>query len=92
MSNSVKFTGDSSRWDGVPVTQARTCVLFVCRQNKLRSLTTERIFSGQDCMECLSVGLDSDAANRSPPNLCISKPYKRRITCSSRTKHKIYIF
>ena len=45
------------------MTPASTCVLFVCSQNKLRSPTAERIFSGQDGMECLSAGLDSDASN-----------------------------
>ena len=47
----------------MPVTRARTCVLFVCSQNKLRSPTAERIFSDRNGMECLSAGLDSDASN-----------------------------
>ncbi len=36
-------------------------VLFVCRQNRLRSPTAETIFSSRDGLEVLSAGLNNDA-------------------------------
>lgn len=36
-------------------------VLFVCSQNRLRSPTAERVFSGWEGMEVMSAGVDADA-------------------------------
>lgn len=38
-------------------------VLFVCSQNRLRSPTAERVFSGRLDMEVMSAGTNNDADN-----------------------------
>jgi predicted protein tyrosine phosphatase len=38
-------------------------VLFVCSQNKLRSPTAEKVFSGHPQLEVASAGLNNDAVN-----------------------------
>jgi predicted protein tyrosine phosphatase len=44
-------------------------VLFVCSQNKLRSVTAERLFSSCEGIEVASAGLDRDATKILTPEL-----------------------
>jgi predicted protein tyrosine phosphatase len=43
--------------------------LFLCSQNRLRSPTAERIFSGREGLEVESAGLDAGAENPVSPEL-----------------------
>jgi predicted protein tyrosine phosphatase len=43
--------------------------LFLCSQNRLRSPTAERIFSGREGLEVESAGLDASAENPVSPEL-----------------------
>lgn len=42
-------------------------VLFICSQNRLRSPTTEQVFSSYEQIECTSAGLNNDADNPVTP-------------------------
>jgi len=45
-------------------TSHRERVLFICAQNKIRSLTAERMFAGSQCYEVRSRGVARDARVR----------------------------
>ena len=44
-------------------------VLFICSQNRLRSLTVEQVFSGRPGFEVASAGLNNDAETTVSPEL-----------------------
>lgn len=45
------------------MTTSRLHVLFICSQNKLRSLTAEQVFADYPGIECSSAGTNHDAEN-----------------------------
>lgn len=67
-------------------------VLFVCSQNKLRSLAAEHVFASYPGIECVSAGTNIDAETHCQPNWSRGrKPlsrWRRKIASTSRPNFK----
>ena len=64
-----------------------TAILFLCSQNKRRSLTAEKLFDGQNGHQARSAGTENNARIKVTPGLlgwadiifCMEKKHMRRI-------------